>query len=253
MTLSLRDILQDVVKHAAFDKLIEFIRITPENNELLIEALSGSELVIFGSIKSGETDIDEQVALRDLDFLKALLNLSNYKESSEIEVKRSREGIDKLVFSDDDNNTDQYRFMSIELLANLVPQLAADNRIKFKGIRDALIITPSKQMAATVAGLISVYGANAPLFTLEIEDGDLFIEVSGQQNNFMGKRLLTKNVKGNVTKGYRWSLGMFSSILNLSVTGNSEIHIGDNGAIMFKVNSGIGEYNIITVAKSNTE
>ena len=144
---NLKDVFSDIVKYTAVGG-IEHVKITKEDDETKINAFMETVVVVQGKIHQDVPEIDQDLGMGNLGFLKALVSLQNYRESGTINLgKQSKKPdvIDNLVFKDQDGNTDQYRFMSGDLINKYLSKIP-----KFRGIKWDVTFSPSRESADAI-------------------------------------------------------------------------------------------------------
>ena len=146
------------------------------------------------------------------------------------------------MFRDVDGNTDQYRFMSKEIIEQTL------QTVKFKGVEWDVTFEPTKAKVNELQQVAGIYGGIEPNFTVKTVDGNLVITVGAQDGSFTGKRTFAMNVNGEITEGYAWPLNQVLAILKLGMSGTCVMQISKKGALLISVDSGIGKYDYILPA-----
>ena len=117
-----KDVVQDIVKMTAGLGFISAVKVTGSDSETSLDAMDTERTVILKAILHNPVaDFKGEFGLGNLGFLAGISNLSNYKEDDATVdvVSRERNGVttpDHLMFKDAEGNTDQYRFMSKEII-----------------------------------------------------------------------------------------------------------------------------------------
>ena len=131
--MSTRDVVQDIVKHTAGLGFITNVKVTGTDEATELDAMDADRTVILhATLHNAQPDFKGEFGLGNLGFLAGVTSLSNYQEdTASVEVvSRERNGVqmpDHLMFKDADGNTDQYRFMSKEIIEQTL------QTVKFKG------------------------------------------------------------------------------------------------------------------------
>jgi hypothetical protein len=146
------------------------------------------------------------------------------------------------MFKDVEGNTDQYRFMSKEIIEQTL------QTVKFKGVEWDVTFEPTKAKVNELQQVAGIYGGIEPNFTVKTVDGNLVITVGAQDGSFTGKRTFAQNVNGEITEGYAWPLNQVLAILKLGMSGACVMQISKKGALLISVDSGIGKYDYILPA-----
>jgi len=246
--MSTRDIVQDIVKHTAGLGFITSVKVTGTDESTTLDAMDADRTVILqAKLHNTVEEFNGEFGLGNLGFLAGVTALSNYQaEDSTVEViARDRNGVsspDHLMFKDVDGNTDQYRFMSKEIIEQTL------QTVKFKGVEWDVTLEPTKAKVNELQQVAGIYGGIEPNFTVKTEGTDLIVTVGAADGSFTGKRTFAKNVTGEITEGYAWPLAQVLAILKLGMSGTCVMQISKKGALMISVDSGIGKYDYILPA-----
>ena len=246
--MSTRDIVQDIVKHTAGLGFITSVKVTGTDESTTLDAMDADRTVILqAKLHNTVEEFNGEFGLGNLGFLAGVTALSNYQaEDSTVEViARDRNGVsspDHLMFKDVEGNTDQYRFMSKEIIEQTL------QTVKFKGVEWDVTLEPTKAKVNELTQVAGIYGGIEPNFTVKTEGSDLIVTVGAADGSFTGKRTFAKNVTGEITEGYAWPLAQVLAILKLGMSGTCVMQISKKGALMISVDSGIGKYDYILPA-----
>lgn len=246
--MSTRDVVQDIVKHTAGLGFIGSVKVTGTETETQLDAMDSDRTVILqAKLHNAVPEFAGEFGLGNLGFLSGVTGLPNYQaDDATVEVvSRERNGVtvpDHLLFKDADGNTDQYRFMSKEIVEQTL------QTVKFKGVEWDVTFEPTKQKVSELQQVASIYGGIEPNFTVKTQDGDLIVTVGASDGSFTGKRTFAANVDGELNEGYAWPLAQVLAILKLGMSGGCVMQISKKGALMISVDSGIGKYDYILPA-----
>ena len=246
--MSTRDIVQDIVKHTAGLGFITSVKVTGTDESTTLDAMDADRTVILqAKLHNTVEEFNGEFGLGNLGFLAGVTALSNYQaDDSTVEVvARDRNGVsspDHLMFRDVEGNTDQYRFMSKEIIEQTL------QTVKFKGVEWDVTLEPTKAKVNELQQVAGIYGGIEPNFTVKTEGTDLIVTVGAADGSFTGKRTFAKNVTGEITEGYAWPLAQVLAILKLGMSGTCVMQISKKGALMISVDSGIGKYDYILPA-----
>jgi len=246
--MSTRDIVQDIVKHTAGLGFITSVKVTGTNEETTLDAMDADRTVILqAKLHNTVEEFNGEFGLGNLGFLAGVSALGNYQaDDAKVEVvTRERNGVtvpDHLMFRDVEGNTDQYRFMSKEIIEQTL------QTVKFKGVEWDVTFEPTKAKVNELQQVAGIYGGIEPNFTVKTVDGNLVITVGAQDGSFTGKRTFAMNVNGEITEGYAWPLNQVLAIPKLGMSGTCVMQISKKGALLISVDSGIGKYDYILPA-----
>jgi len=246
--MSTRDIVQDIVKHTAGLGFITSVKVTGTDESTTLDAMDADRTVILqAKLHNTVEEFNGEFGLGNLGFLAGVTALGNYQtDDATVEVvARDRNGVsspDHLMFRDADGNTDQYRFMSKEIIEQTL------QTVKFKGVEWDVTLEPTKAKVNELQQVAGIYGGIEPNFTVKTEGTDLIVTVGAADGSFTGKRTFAQNVNGEITEGYAWPLAQVLAILKLGMSGTCVMQISKKGALMISVDSGIGKYDYILPA-----
>lgn len=246
--MSTRDIVQDIVKHTAGLGFITSVKVTGSDEETTLDAMDADRTVILqAKLHNAVEDFNGEFGLGNLGFLAGVSSLPNYQadDATVNVVTRERNGVtvpDHLMFKDTDGNTDQYRFMSKEIIEQTL------QTVKFKGVEWDVSFEPTKAKVNELQQVAGIYGGIEPNFTVKTENGSLIITVGAADGSFTGKRTFANNVNGEITEGYAWPLNQVLAILKLGMSGACVMQISKKGALLISVDSGMGKYDYILPA-----
>ena len=246
--MSTRDIVQDIVKHTAGLGFITSVKVTGTDESTTLDAMDADRTVILqAKLHNTVEEFTGEFGLGNLGFLAGVTALGNYQtDDATVEVvSRERNGVntpDHLMFKDADGNTDQYRFMSKEIIEQTL------QTVKFKGVEWDVTLEPTKAKVNELQQVAGIYGGIEPNFTVKTEGTDLIVTVGAADGSFTGKRTFAQNVNGEITEGYAWPLAQVLAILKLGMSGTCVMQISKKGALMISVDSGIGKYDYILPA-----
>jgi len=246
--MSTRDIVQDIVKHTAGLGFITSVKVTGTDESTTLDAMDADRTVILqAKLHNAVPEFNGEFGLGNLGFLAGVTALGNYQtDDATVEVvSRDRNGVtspDHLMFKDADGNTDQYRFMSKEIIEQTL------QTVKFKGVEWDVTLEPTKAKVNELTQVAGIYGGIEPNFTVKTDGTDLIVTVGAADGSFTGKRTFAQNVNGEITEGYAWPLAQVLAILKLGMSGTCVMQISKKGALMISVDSGIGKYDYILPA-----
>ncbi len=239
----MRDYLLDLVEHTHDLGCIDLIKVTGTDKATQISARAeDNSVVIEGEFKNPHPDFMGVFGMPNVNKLKTLLNLQEYREDAKLTISRKSDstavGIDFENALGDFRN--HYRFMSESVVTVKLPVA------KFKGVTWHIEFEPT---VAAIQRLRMQAQANAeePHFQAKTENGDLKF-FFGDHSTHAGNFVFHAAVKGQLKRAWSWPVAQFMSILSL--TGDKTIRISDDGAAMITVDSGTAVYNYILPAQT---
>jgi hypothetical protein len=200
-------------------------------------------VVVQGKFLTPVAEFIGTFGMPNLNKLKIILNLQEYREGADITVLRQDRNGEAVPVGLHFQNaakdfTNDYRFMTSEIIAEKLKTM------KFKVPAWHIEFEPS---VASVLRLKMQAQANAEEDTFQVrtDKGDLKF-MFGDHSTHAGEFVFQGGVSGVLKRSWSYPKAQVISILNL--TGDKIIRISDDGAAQITVNSGIAEYNYILPA-----
>lgn len=239
----MRDYLLDLVQHTHDLGCIDLVKIVGDTNTTAISGLAEDlSVVVQAEFKNPVPEFVGTFGMPNLNKLKTLLNLQEYREDAKLAItKRSTGEPDGIAFENKHGDfKNNYRFMASEIVNDKL------KTAKFKGVNWHIEFEPS---AASILRLKMQMSANAeePNFQAKVENGDLKF-FFGDHSTHAGNFVFQAGVSGQLKRAWSWPAIQVSSILGL--TGDKVMRISDDGAAQITVDSGIAVYNYILPAQS---
>jgi hypothetical protein len=241
----MRDYLLDLVEHTHDLGCIDTIKITGDKNETLINGVAEDRSVIIeGKFLVPMADFVGTFGMPNLNKLKVVLNLQEYKENAQIGiVRQDRNGEQQPVGLHFQNAAsdfkNDYRFMTAEIVAEKL------KTPKFRGVNWHVEFEPT---VASTMRLKMQASANAEELTFQTKtDGTDLKFFFGDHSTHAGEFVFHAGISGSLKRAWSWPVKQFISIMDL--TGDKTVKISDDGAAMITVDSGIAEYNYILPAQ----
>lgn len=239
----MRDYLLDLVQHTHDLGCIDLVKIVGDDKATTISGLAEDlSVVVQAEFKVPVPEFAGTFGMPNLNKLKTLLNLQEYREHAKLAItKRSTGEPDGIAFENKHGDfKNNYRFMASEIVNDKL------KTAKFKGVNWHIEFEPS---AASIMRLKMQMSANAeePNFQAKVENGDLKF-FFGDHSTHAGNFVFQAGVSGQLKRAWSWPASQVSSILGL--TGDKVMRISDDGAAQITVDSGIAVYNYILPAQS---
>lgn len=239
----MRDYLLDLVEHTYDLGVIDLIKIIGDDKKTAIVGLAEDlSVVVEAEFKNPVPEFMGTFGMPNLNKLKILLNLQEYKEDAKLTLSRKADGTPEGI--NFENRTgdfkNSYRFMSAEVVSEKL------KTPKFKGVNWHIEFEPQ---VAAIMRLKMQAQANAeePNFQAKTEDGHLKF-FFGDHSTHAGNFVFHHDVGGTLKRAWSWPVVPVTSILGL--TGDKVMRISDDGAAKITVDSGIAVYNYILPAQS---
>ena len=241
----MRDYLLDLVQHTHDLGCIDLVKITGDANETIVNGTAEDRsVVVDAKFQAPIADFIGTFGMPNLNKLKVVLNLQEYKENAQISVVRQdRNGEQQPVGLHFQNKVgdfkNDYRFMTSEVVAEKL------KTPKFRGVTWHVEFEPT---VASIMRLKMQASANAEELNFQAKtDGTDLKFFFGDHSTHAGEFVFQTGISGSLKRAWSWPVKQFISIMDL--TGDKVVKISDDGAAMITVNSGIAEYNYILPAQ----
>lgn len=239
----MKDHLLDLVSHTLDLGCIDLVKIVGDDKTTTVSGLAEDKSVVLqGEFHAPVVEFAGTFGMPNLNKLKILLNLPEYKENANLSITRkpdgSPDGIDFVNATGDFRNN--YRFMSSEIVNEKL------KTAKFRGVNWNIEFNPS---VASIQRLRMQVQANAEetVFQAKTVDGDLKF-FFGDHSTHAGNFVFQHGVGGTLKRAWSWPVNAVQNILSLS--GDKTMRISDDGAAMITVDSGLAKYEYILPAQT---
>ena len=191
--MSTRDIVQDIVKHTAGLGFITSVKVSSTDEATTLDAMDADRTVILqAKLHNVVDEFTGEFGLGNLGFLAGVSALPNYQtEDSTVEViTRDRNGVtspDHLMFRDAEGNTDQYRFMSKEIIEQTL------QTVKFKGVEWDVTLEPTKTKDVLANKYLFTFDIDGQISTIEVHNTLTFNAGVSSMFGSSYSKTLTKN------------------------------------------------------------
>ena len=241
----MRDYLLDLVEHTYDLGCIDLVKITGDANETIINGVAEDRsVVVDAKFQVPITDFIGTFGMPNLNKLKVVLNLQEYKENAQINiVRKDRNGEQQPVGLHFQNKVgdfkNDYRFMTSEIVAEKF------KTPKFRGVPWHVEFEPT---VASIMRLKMQASANAEELNFQAKtDGTDLKFYFGDHSTHAGEFVFQSGISGNLKRAWSYPVKQFISIMDL--TGDKIVKFSDDGAAQITVNSGIAEYKYILPAQ----
>jgi hypothetical protein len=239
----MRDYLKDLVEHTHDLGCIDLVKITGDDKTTdIVGVAEDLSVVLEGTFKSPLAEFAGTFGMPNLNKLKILLNLQEYREDAKLALSKKTTGApDGIEFENATGDfRNNYRFMAAEIVNDKL------KTPKFKGVNWHIEFEPT---VAAIQRLRMQAQANAeqPNFQARTENGDLKF-FFGDHSTHAGNFVFQAGVSGQLKRTWSWPVSQFMAIMAL--TGDKTIRISDDGAAQITVDSGMAVYNYILPAQS---
>ena len=242
----MRDYLLDLVEHTHDLGCINTVKITGDQDNTVIDGVAEDRsVVVSGKFLVPVAEFIGTFGMPNLNKLKILLNLQEYKEDAQISlVRENREGVETPVGLHFQNKAgdfkNDYRCMTSDVVAEQL------KTAKFRGVSAWHVEFEPTNAGALRLKMQSQANAEELNFQAKTDGQDLKFYF-GDHSTHAGEFVFHSGVTGSLKRAWSWPVKQFISIMDL--TGDKVVKFSDDGAAQITVNSGIAEYNYILPAQ----
>jgi hypothetical protein len=242
----MRDHLLDLVSHTHDLGCIDAIKIVGTDSSTQIDSVAVDQSVVLqAKFLAPVAEFIGTFGMPNLDKLKILLNLTEYRENAEITVNRQKRndvevpvGLHFRNQAGDFEN--DYRFMTAEVVAEKI------KTAKFRGANWNVEFQPT---VASVQRLKMQAQANSDFSVFDVStEGTNLKFTFGDHSTHAGEFIFHSGVTGSLKSVRKYPVRQVISILDL--VGDKVMRIADDGAMQITVDSGIVIYTYTLPAHS---
>ena len=241
------DYLKDIVQHTYGLGVISMIKVTGTATDTTITAYDQTTktVVLNAEFKAPVADFVGVFGMPNLDRLNTILNIPEYREGAQITVQSQKdsEGTDVPASIQFENKTgdfkNNYRFMSTAVINDQL------KNVKMKPVKWGVEISPTAQSIQKLKFQAMAH-SDATTFSSKTENGELkffFGDAASHAGSFT-----FATTSGSLSKQLNWPVSVVNSILSLP--GDKQLKISDDGVAMITVDSGLAVYNYQLPAQS---
>ena len=241
------DHLKDIVQHTYGLGVISMIKVTGTDTDTTINAYDQATktVVLNAEFKAPVADFVGVFGMPNLDRLNTILNIPEYREGAQITVQSQKdsEGTDVPASIQFENKTgdfkNNYRFMSTAVINDQL------KNVKMKPVKWGVEISPTAQSIQKLKFQAMAH-SDATTFSSKTENGELkffFGDAASHAGSFT-----FATTSGSLSKQLNWPVSVVNSILSLP--GDKQLKISDDGVAMITVDSGLAVYNYQLPAQS---
>ena len=239
----MRDCLLDLVQHTFDLGCIDLVKIVGDSNATQISGLAEDlSVVVQGNFHTPVADFVGTFGMPNLNKLKTLLNLQEYREDSKLTITRGSTGEpDGISFENKHGDfKNSYRFMSAGVVGEKL------KTAKMKPVNWHIEFEPT---VASIMRLKMQMSANAeePNFQVKTDGTDLKFYF-GDHSTHAGNFVFQSDITGQLKRAWSYPAKQFAGIMDLN--GDKIVRISDDGAAQVTVDSGVAVYNYILPAQS---
>jgi hypothetical protein len=241
----MRDYLLDLVQHTYDLGCIDLVKVTGDTDGTTVNgAAEDRSVIVEAKFRTPIAEFVGTFGMPNLNKLKVVLNLQEYKEDAQINVVRQdRDGESQPTGLHFQNKAgdfkNDYRLMTSAIIAEKF------KTPKFRGVTWHVEFEPT---VASIMRLKMQASANEEELNFKVKlDGTELKFYFGDHSTHAGEFVFQSGVGGSLKRSWSYPVKQFISIMNL--TGDKIVKFSDEGAAQIIVDSGIAEYNYILPAQ----
>lgn len=242
----MKDILQDVVAHTHALGFLPLVKVTSEDGTTSVNSMAEDRSVILSATThTAVTEFVGTFGMPNLDKLGIILKIQEYNEGAKITVNtQERNGEEVPVGIHFENAKgdfhNDYRYMSSEVVNDKLKS------VTMKDVKWGVEFSPT---IASISRLRMQISANSEerTFMAKTEGNDLVFHF-GDASTHAGKFVFQNDVGGKLDRGWAWPVEQVSKILSLG--GDMQYKVSDDGVTELTVDSGLGIYRYLLPAQS---
>ena len=241
----MRDYLLDLVQHTYDLGCIDLVKVTGDTDGTTVNgSAEDRSVVVEAKFRAPIAEFVGTFGMPNLNKLKVVLNLQEYKEDAQINVVRQdRDGESQPTGLHFQNKAgdfkNDYRLMTSAIIAEKF------KTPKFRGVTWHVEFEPT---VASIMRLKMQASANEEELNFKVKlDGTELKFYFGDHSTHAGEFVFQSGVGGSLKRSWSYPVKQFISIMNL--TGDKVVKFSDDGAAQIIVDSGIAEYNYILPAQ----
>ncbi len=242
----MKDYLLDVVQHTHNLGFIDLVKITGDDDTTSIEGIAEDRSVILkGDFHKPVAEFMGTFGMPNLATLSVILRIPEYAENEKISINTQDRNGDTVPVGIHFENAsgdfqNDYRFMASEVVNDKLKS------VTMKNVNWGVEFEPT---IASVQRLKMMISANSEESTfIARTEGDDLKFAFGDASTHAGEFVFQPDVGGSVSKGWAWPVDQVSKILSLG--GDLEYSISDDGVSQISVDSGLGVYNYLLPAQT---
>jgi hypothetical protein len=241
------DFLKDIVQHTYGLGVISMIKVTGTKDTTQINAFDQATktVVLNAEFKAPIAEFVGVFGMPNLDRLNTILNIPEYKDNAKITVSSQKdpEGNDVPASVNFENKggdfKNSYRFMSTAVINDQL------KNVKMKPVKWGVEITPTA-LSIQKLKFQAMAHSDATTFSSKTEGGELkffFGDAASHAGSFT-----FATTSGTLNKQLNWPVSVVNSILSLP--GDKEFKISDDGVAEITVDSGLAVYHYMLPAQT---
>ena len=241
------DFLKDIVQHTYGLGVISMIKVTGTKDTTQINAFDQATktVVLNAEFKAPIAEFVGVFGMPNLDRLNTILNIPEYKDDAKITVatQKDPEGNDVPASVNFENKggdfKNAYRFMATAVINDQL------KNVKMKPVKWGVEVVPTA-LSIQKLKFQAMAHSDATTFSSKTENGELKFFFGDQASHAGSFTFATTS--GTLSKQLNWPVSVVNSILSLP--GDKEFKISDDGVAEITVDSGLAVYHYMLPAQT---
>jgi len=244
----MKDYLLDIISHTVDLGFISAVKVTGNDKDTVLDAVADDKTVVVSArFHNPVPEFQGLFGMPNLDKLKLLLNVEEYRENATLTINRQDRGAGTqepvgIQFANTNNDFhNNYRFMTAEVVAE-----------KLKTAKPKKSPTWVIEFEPAVSGIQRLkmqtqVHSDQRLFQVRT-DKDMLKLSFGDHSTHAGEFVFHSGITGTLTKSWCWPARQVISILDMA--GDKIMRISDEGLAEITVDSGLAVYRYALLAQT---
>jgi hypothetical protein len=244
----MKDYLLDIISHTVDLGFISAVKVTGNDKDTVLDAVADDKTVVVSArFHNPVPEFQGLFGMPNLDKLKLLLNVEEYRENATLTINRQDRGAGTqepvgIQFANANNDFhNNYRFMTAEVVAE-----------KLKTAKPKKSPTWVIEFEPAVSGIQRLkmqtqVHSDQRLFQVRT-DKDMLKLSFGDHSTHAGEFVFYSGITGTLTKSWCWPARQVISILDMA--GDKIMRISDEGVAEITVDSGLAVYRYALLAQT---
>lgn len=237
----LKDIVLDVSKNIASLGSFEEILVEREADKTKFTAYpEDNTLTVLASTPQKFEDLPEKFGMLNLGFFVGVTNLYKDQDAKVESGTNSRSEVDRLVFSDKNNNNDHYRLTPTNLMKT--------KSRNFKGTTWDVTVQPAANKIAELATRAGLYTNIDPNMTVTTENGKLVFTLGGAAGGGHSGKFVFADTTQTLKRPIMLPIQAFVLALKTASQGTPTVSISEKVA-RIEFDTGVVAYEYLVMAQ----
>jgi hypothetical protein len=236
------DHLKDIVQHTYGLGVINMLKVTGTDQTTVINAFDQATktVVLNAEFKAPIAEFVGVFGMPNLDRLNTILSIPEYKENAKITINKQNDEPSGVHFENKSGDfKNDYRFMSTAVINDQL------KNVKMKPVKWGVEVVPTA-LSIQKLKFQAMAHSDATTFSSKTENGELKF-FFGDHSSHAGSFTFA-TTGGTLTKQLNWPVAVVNSILSLP--GDKEFKISDDGVAEITVDSGLAVYHYMLPAQT---